>query len=48
MDGAATAKAGCTEPILATPTKWQYRAIYRIGDQRVGQWSAAASVIVGG
>jgi len=37
-----------TEPIPATPTKWQYRAIYRIGEQRVGQWSAEASVIVGG
>jgi hypothetical protein len=37
-----------TEPIPAAPTKWQYRAIYRVGDQRVGQWSAAASVIVGG
>jgi hypothetical protein len=37
-----------TEPIPAPPTKWQYRAIYRVGDQRVGQWSAAASVIVGG
>jgi hypothetical protein len=37
-----------TEAIPATPTKWQYRAIYRVGDQRVGQWSAAASVIVGG
>lgn len=36
------------EPIPAAPTKWQYRAIYRIGDQRVGQWSAIASVIVGG
>jgi hypothetical protein len=37
-----------TEPIPATPTKWQYRAIYRVGDQRIGQWSAEASVIVGG
>jgi hypothetical protein len=37
-----------TEPIPVAPTKWEYRAIYRVGDQRVGQWSAAASVIVGG
>jgi len=37
-----------TEAIPSQPTKWQYRAIYRVGDQRVGQWSAAASVIVGG
>ncbi len=37
-----------TEPIPATPTKWQYRAIYRVGDQRLGQWSAVATVIVGG
>ena len=37
-----------TAPIPATPTKWQYRAIYRVEDQRLGQWSAVASVIVGG
>ena len=37
-----------TFPIPTTPTKWQYRAIYRVGDQRMGQWSAEASVIVGG
>jgi hypothetical protein len=32
----------------ATPTKWTYRAIYRLGDSRVGQWSAPVSVTVGG
>jgi hypothetical protein len=37
-----------TEPIPATPTKWEYRGIYRVGDQRVGQWSAEVNVIVGG
>jgi len=37
-----------TEAIPAAPTKWEYRAIYRLEDQRIGQWSAAASVIVGG
>jgi len=37
-----------TEPIPATPTKWEYRAIYRVNDQRIGQWSAVVSVIVGG
>lgn len=37
-----------TEPIPATPTKWEYRAIYRVEDQRIGQWSAVVSVIVGG
>jgi hypothetical protein len=31
----------------ATPTKWKYRAIYRLDDQQVGQWSAEASVTVG-
>ena len=37
-----------SEPIPATPTKWKYRGIYRVGDQRVGQWSAEATVVVGG
>ena len=37
-----------TAPIPANPTKCKYRAIYRVGDQRVGQWSAEASVNVGG
>ena len=35
------------EPIPANPTKWEYRAIYRVNDQRIGQWSAVVSVIVG-
>ena len=37
-----------TTPFPATPTKWTYRAIYRVGDSRVGQWSKPASVTVGG
>ena len=37
-----------TEPFAATPTKWTYRAIYRVGDQRVGQWSKSVSIAVGG
>ncbi len=32
----------------ATLTKWKYRAIYRVGDIRVGLWSAEVSVTVGG
>jgi hypothetical protein len=36
-----------TAPFPATPTKWTYRAIYRVGDQRVGQWSKPVSVTVG-
>ena len=37
-----------TTPFPATPTKWTYRAIYRVGDSRVGQWSKPVSVTVGG
>jgi hypothetical protein len=37
-----------TEPFPATPTKWTYRAIYRVGDAQVGQWSKEESVTVGG
>ncbi len=32
----------------ATPTKWSYKAIYRVGDNQVGQWSAEVSITVGG
>ncbi len=32
----------------AALTKWKYRAIYRVGDLRVGLWSAEACVTVGG
>lgn len=32
----------------ATPTKWKYRAIWRVGDQQVGLWSNTVEVVVGG
>lgn len=35
MPEGATAGYVATELFLATPTKWTYRAIYRVGDQRV-------------
>ena len=28
--------------LSASPAKWKYRAIYRVDDQRVGQWSPEA------
>ena len=34
-------------PHPATLTLWKYRAIYRVGDHQVGQWSATVSVSVG-
>ena len=37
-----------TAPQPATPAKWKYRGIYRVGEQRVGQWSAEQSINVGG
>ena len=37
-----------TEPFPSAPAKWTYRAIYRVGDQRVGQWSKSVSITVGG
>ena len=36
-----------TTPLPATPTKWIYRAIYRVGDDRVGQWSNPVTIMVG-
>ena len=35
-----------TEPFPATPAKWTYRAIYRIGDANVGVWSKPVSITV--
>ena len=37
-----------TAPFPAAPVKWTYRAIYRVGDVAVGQWSNPVSVMVGG
>ena len=36
-----------TAPLPATPAKWTYRAIYRKGDEQVGQWSNPVSITVG-
>lgn len=36
-----------TAPFPATVTQWTYRAIYRLGDDRVGQWSDEISINVG-
>jgi hypothetical protein len=37
-----------TEDFPATPAKWTYRAIYRVDDANVGQWSKPVSLTVGG
>jgi len=37
-----------TTPAPATPAKWTYKAIFRVGDQRVGQWSDEVSTTIGG
>jgi len=36
-----------TQPLPAPAARWKYRAIYRIGDQRAGQWSNEVSLPVG-
>ncbi len=37
-----------TYPHPAVPTKWKYRAIYRVGDAQVGVWSNTVEITVGG
>jgi hypothetical protein len=37
-----------TQPFPAAPTKWTYRAIYRVNDTNVGLWSKPVSITVGG
>lgn len=32
----------------ATPTKWKYRAIYRVGDSQAGIWSDVKEIAVAG
>ena len=36
-----------TQPFPAAPAKWTYKAVFRLNDQRVGQWSDPVSVNVG-
>ena len=36
-----------TQAMPAAPAKWKYRAIYRLKDERVGQWSAVVEAMVG-
>ncbi len=36
-----------TTPMPSAPGKWTYKAVYRVGDGRVGQWSAPVSLTVG-
>lgn len=37
-----------TQPFPAAPTKWSYKAIYRVGDAQVGIWSLTVNLVVGG
>jgi len=37
-----------TAALPATAATWKYKAIYRLNDEQVGQWSAVASIAVGG
>ena len=37
-----------TQAFPATPAKWTYKAIYRVGDSQVGVWSLPVSLTVGG
>ncbi len=36
-----------SHPLPAQPAKWTYRAIYRVGDDQVGQWSKPVTVLAG-
>ena len=37
-----------TTPAPATPVQWKYKAIYRLKDDRIGDWSTITPVSVGG
>jgi hypothetical protein len=36
-----------TAPFPAAAARWSYKAIFRVGDQRVGQWSDVTTIAVG-
>ncbi len=36
-----------TQPFPSAPAKWIYQAIYRVADNRVGQWSNEVSIALG-
>ncbi len=36
-----------THPLPAAPTTWKYRAVYRLDDVNVGEWSDTAQITVG-
>ena len=36
------------DTLPGTPTVWQYKAIYRKADAKIGQWSLPISIRVGG
>lgn len=36
-----------TAPFPDAPARWKYKAVYRVGDGRVGQWSREISITVG-
>ena len=36
-----------TQAFPNAPAKWSYQAIYRVDDNRVGQWSSPVSIMVG-
>jgi hypothetical protein len=35
-------------PLPALPAQWRYKAIYRMHNEHLGEWSAVATVLVGG
>jgi len=37
-----------THDLPSTPAAWKYRAIYRLNDGRIGQWSGVEQITVGG
>lgn len=45
---ANTSRVPDNTPLPATPTTWKYKAIYRLKDSQVGNWSDTSTLAVGG
>ena len=45
---ASSPRVADTTPLPASPVNWKYKAIYRMKDEQIGNWSDVVTIAVGG